>query len=548
MGKGFARILFLTALVAFLFASSMAYACTTILVGKEASADGSVMVTHTCDGWYDNRVRIIPGGTHSESDMVPVYKEICHGTIPNRPLTKVGEIPQVKETYTYFHVAYPFMNEHQVIMGEATWTGRDENYCPNGWMMIEQLQVFALQRAKTAREAIKVMSQLAEKYGYGDGGETLLVIDKNEGWIFDICGPGPLWTRESGKPGAIWVAQRVPDDCITVVANRTRIGTIDWDDKDNFMYSSNIKEFAREMGWWKPGEPFIFHKIYNPEPYGTPYYQQRREWRVLSLLAPSLKLKENAAEMYPPMVKPDKKVSMKDLMKINRDYYEGTRFDLTKGLAAGPFGTPNRYPTPKEVRPEGKKNVDWTRAISMFRCSYSFVAQARSWMPDPVGGVLWFGEDAPHSTVYMPIYAGTKSLPKSITECKRAEFDRDSAYWAFNFVSNWADLKFSYIIEDIKEAQEAYENEFLMYQPIIERKAMDLYSKNPAEARSYLTDYVNDNIDKVVDGWWSLAQRLVGKYCDGYITYPDGKQDAVGYPTWWLETVEFGKEEMEPKE
>jgi len=138
--------------------------------------------------------------------------------------------------------------------------GRDENYCPNGWMMIEQLQVFGLQRAKTAREAIKVMTGLAEKYGYGDGGETLLVIDKNEGWIFDICGPGPLWTPESRKPGAIWVAQRVPDDCITVVANRTRIGTIDWDDKENFMYSSNIKSFAQEMGWWKPGEPFVSTK------------------------------------------------------------------------------------------------------------------------------------------------------------------------------------------------------------------------------------------------------------------------------------------------
>ncbi|MFY9383428.1 MAG: C69 family dipeptidase [Acetomicrobium sp.] len=547
MSKRLARMLAVSILAVFLF-NSMGSACTTILVGKKASVDGSVMVTHTCDGWYDNRVRVIPGGNHPEGEMVPVYKEICHGTRPDLPLVKVGEIPQVKETYTYFHVAYPFMNEHQVIMGEATWTGRDENYCPNGWMMIEQLQVFGLQRAKTAREAIKVMTGLAEKYGYGDGGETLLVIDKNEGWIFDICGPGPLWTPESRKPGAIWVAQRVPDDCITVVANRTRIGTIDWDDKENFVYSSNIKSFAQEMGWWKPGEPFVFHKIYNPEPYGTPYYQQRREWRVLSLLAPSLKLKENAAEMYPLMVKPDKKVSVKDLIKINRDYHEGTRFDLTKGLAAGPFGTPNRYSTPAEVRPEGRKHVDWTRAISMFRCSYSFVAQARSWLPDPLGGVLWFGEDAPHSTVYMPIYAGVTSLPKSITECTRAEFDRDSAYWAFNFVSNWADLKFNYMIQDIKAAQKAFEDEFFMYQPVIEEEAFALYRENPAKAKSYLTEYVNKNINKVVNRWWTLARELVGKYCDGFITYPDGKQESVGYPTWWLETVEFGKEELEPKE
>lgn len=547
MNSKMLKVVTIASLAVFL-AGSVASACTTILVGKKASVDGSAMVTHTCDGWYDNRVRVIPGAAHKEGEMTPVYKEICHGTRPNKPLVKVGEIPQAKETYTYFHVGYPFMNEHQVIMGEDTWSGRDENYCENGWMMIEQLEVFALQRAKTAREAIQIMGALAEKYGYGDGGETLNIVDgKGEAWMFDICGPGPLWTPESGKPGAVWVAQRVPDDCFTVTANRSRIGEIDWNDKENFMYSSNIKEFAKDMGWWKEGEKFVFHKIYNPEPYGTPYYQQRREWRVMSLLAPSLKIAEDAAEMYPLMVKPDKKISVRDLMTVKRDYLEGTRFDLTKGMAAGPFGTPNRYPTPKSVRPEDKQGVDWTRAISMFRCSYSFVAQARSWLPDAIGGVLWFGEDAPHSTVYMPIYAGVTSLPKSITDGKRAEFDRNSAWWAFNFVSNWADLKFSYMIKDIKEAQKAYEDEFFMYQSVVDKEAVALYKESPAKAKTYLTNYTNNSINKVVEGWWNLAWTLVGKYSDGYITSPDGKQQSVGYPTDWLKTVGFGEEESEPK-
>lgn len=546
MNSKMLKALTLASLVVFL-AGTVASACTTILVGKKASTDGSVMVTHTCDGWYDNRVQIIPGGTHKEGEMTPVYKEICHGTRPDKPLVKVGEIPQAKETYTYFHVGYPFMNEHSLIIGEDTWSGRDENYCDKGWFMIEQLEVFALQRAKTAREAIQVMGELAEKYGYGDGGETLTIADKDEAWMFDICGPGPLWTPESGKPGAVWVAQRVPDDCFAMAANRSRIGEIKWDDKDNFMYSKNIKDFAKEMGWWKEGEKFVFHKIYNPEPYGTPYYQQRREWGVMRLLAPSLKLAENAAEMYPLMVKPDKKLSPRDLMAVNRDHYEGTRFDLTKGMAAGPFGNPNRYPTPKSVRPENMKNVDWTRAISIFRCSYSFVAQARDWMPEAVGGVLWFGEDAPHSTVYMPIYAGVTSLPKSVSEGKRAEFDPDSAYWAFNFVSNWADLRYDRMIEDIKAAQKSYEDEFFMMQPQIEEKALALYKESPAKAKEYLTKYTNDTINNVVDGWWKLGWTLVGKYSDGYVTTPDGKQEAPGYPTEWLETVGFGKDEAEPK-
>ncbi len=514
-------------------------ACTTVIVGKDASVDGSVMTSHTCDGSYDARVQVISGSTFEKGAMAPVYKDLCHDGIPGKEKKQVGEIPQVKETYTYFNIAYPFMNEHQVMIGECTFWGRDESYNDAGMMVIEQLEVFGLQRAKTARECIQIMGALAEKYGYGDGGEVLTVIDQNEAWVFEICGPGPFWSPESGEIGAIWAARRVPDGHVTVGANRSRIGEIDLSNPD-YMASENVMSSAQEMGWWNPKEePFRFWKAYNPQPYGADFYQRRREWRALSLLAPSQNFDPNLDpdnEQYPFSIKPDKLVSVQDVMAILRDHYEGTEFDLTKGLAAAPFGNPNRYPTPSSVKPEDLKKADWERAISMFRCSYSFVGQTRSWLPDAIGGVLWFGEDAPHSTCYIPIYSGVTELPESITSGRRDRFDRNSAWWAFDVVSNWADLKYSYMIKDINAVQEEFEGEFFAMQPAIEDAALTMYKQDPSLAIKFLTDYTNNTANKVVDRWWKLADELIYKYNDGYV---DGK--SVGYPTEWLETVEFGK-------
>ena len=263
------RVLVLGAVLCLTMAGA-ALACTSVMVGKKATADGSVLVSYTCDGWYDHRLKVIPGGSHKKGEMVPVYHNICYQTRPGKELKKVGEIPQVEKTYTYFHVGYPIMNEKSVVMGEYTWGGREENECQNAIFMIEQLQVLGLQRGATAREVIRIMGELAEKYGYADGGEALTVGDKDEIWLFEITGPGPLWTPESGKPGAVWAAVRCPDDSYAMGSNRSRIAEIDFDDKDNYMYSSNVKSFAEEQGWWKEGEPFVFHKLYNPEPYGSP--------------------------------------------------------------------------------------------------------------------------------------------------------------------------------------------------------------------------------------------------------------------------------------
>ncbi|HHY46781.1 MAG TPA: peptidase C69 [Firmicutes bacterium] len=501
-------------------AAAAAYACTSVVVGKKASVDGSVMTSHTCDGGYDFRLTIVPGQSHKPGEMRPVYKGGGESPEIAAPLTKVGEIPQVAQTYTYFNIAYPFMNEHQVMMGETTIGGRQELRNPDGWFEIWELQRVALERAKTAREAIQIMGSLAEEYGYGDWGECLTVTDPNEAWVFEIFGAGPL------KKGAVWAAQRVPDDEVFVSANRSRIGEVRLDDPDNFMASKNIFEVAQQLGLWDPSQgPLVVSKVYGPK---QSFYNSRREWRVLSLIAPSLNL-DPWADEYPFSVKPDKKVSVQDVMAILRDHYEGTEFDLTKGLAAGPFGTPNRYAT-------STKLGEWERAISMFRCSYSFVSQSRSWLPNPIGGVVWFGEDAPHSTCYIPLYCGITKVPESFQIGQRNIYDRKSAWWAFNFVSNWADLKYCYMIKDIQAVYNAFESEAFAMQPIIEKAAKELYDKDPSLAVKFLTNYSNDLATRVVDAYWQLADRLIAKYNDGYV---DGK--TVGYPEEWLKAVGFGK-------
>jgi dipeptidase len=536
--RRFSGILFACVLAA--FAASTALACTPLGVGAKASTDGSVIVSHTCDGWYDHRIRIVPGGEHKSGEMVDIYNIMCYDTRPDRPVKKVGEIPQVEKTYTYFHIGYPFMNDQQLMMGEFTWSGRDELATPEGLFYIENLQALGLARAATAREAIKVMGELAEKYGYADGGETLVIGDTKELWVFEICGPG-LWNRESGRPGAHWVARRVPDDQVFVGANRARIGVVDFADTENFMFSTDITKLPEQMGWWKHGTPFHYADIFNPDPYGYPYYQARREWRALNLAAPSQKFDVlGEYDHYPFSVKPDKKLSVRDIMDIYSDHLEGTEYDLTKDAASGPFGNPNRWPTPAAVRPEDRKGMDWERPIAMFRCSYSFVSQSRDWLPNPIGGVLWFGQDAPDTTVYVPIYCGVTELPKPWTTGKRAEFDRESAWWAFNLVNNWANLRWDAMYKVIRAKKAEYEDVFFSLQAQVEEKALELYRKNPAEAVAYLTGYTNDNLNKVEKGWWDFAFHLIGKFYDGGMINEDGKMTSPGYPAEYLKNVGFG--------
>lgn len=533
------RVLLLGAAVG--VAATAAVACTPLGVGPKASVDGSVLVSHTCDGWYDHRIQIIPGGEHKAGEMIDVMVDPCLGTRPDKPLVKTGQIPQAAKTNTYFHIGYPFMNDKQLMMGEFTWSGRDELASPKGLFYIANLEIYGLQRASTAREAIKVMGELAEKYGYADGGETLVIGDPKELWVFEVCGGGLLWTPESGTPGAHWAARRVPDDEVFVGANRARIGELRFDDPDNFMASSRITELAEKMGWWKKGLPFNYAKVFNPEPYGAPFYQSRREWRALSLLAPSKQFPVyDEYTDYPFSIKPDKKLGVKDIMDIYSDHMEGTPYDLTKDAASEPFGNPNRWPVAKEHKPAGREGQDWERPIAIFRCSYSFVSQSRAWLPDPVGGVLWFGEDAPDTTVYVPIYCGVTELPKPWTVGKRHEFDPESAWWAFNLVNNWANLRWDAMYKEIREKKASYEDVFFSKQAETEAKAVELYKKDPAQAVAFLTHYTRSNLDKVERGWWNFAWHLIGTYYDGGQINSKGAMLKPGYPKAYLEKVDFG--------
>lgn len=518
---------------------SQTYSCTSIIVSKGASVDGSVMTTHSCDGPFEMRLNVVPGKTYQEGEMRPVYKGGGLGAEKN-PAYESGKIPEVRKTYSRFDIAYPFMNEKQVAMGETTIGGRRELYNPEGMFDIMSLERIALERASSAREAIKIMGELATKYGYSDGGECLTVCDSQEAWVFEIFGATPL------QIGAVWAARRVPDGDVSVSANRSRIGKLQLDDTENYMASENVISLAEKMGWYEPekSQSFRFNDVYDPIGEGYYRYTRRREWRVLSLLSPQLNLDPEDGDGYPFSVQPAEKVSVQTLMSIHRDYYQGTEYDLTKGIAAGPFDTPNRYNVPSGHLKKG--HIGWERPISYNKCSYSFISQSREWLPDCIGGVAWFGEDDPKTTCYIPFYCGIDTIPESFQNGRKDVFSRDSAWWAFNFLGNWADLKFSYMIKDIRKVYRKIESEFFDLQPVIENTALELYKKSPQRCQQFLTNYSNIMAQKVVDTWWDLADRMVVKYSDGLIN--EGAENIrVGYPEEWLELTGYGEKKIKIK-
>lgn len=523
-------------LLAFL-SSNVNASCSNMNFGKDATVDGSVINIGAQEGWCNPNIVIVHGQTFEPGTMAPVYLNRFYESAPmseDTPIIKVGEIPQVEKTYTYFHSGFPFMNEHQVFISDELLVGRPELANPNGIMDTDQLMVFALQRAKTAREAIMVAGSLAEEYGYCSnygGPESWSVTDPNEAWWFEIFGGGADWTPDSGRPGAVWVAQRVPDDEVSFNFNRSVIGEIDLDNKDYFMGSPNVYSLAEDMGWWDPnsGKPFIWYEVYadgksliggNPDP-----AIELREWRFVSLVAPSLNPDPNQ-ERWPFSIKPDKKLSVHDIMAIQKDVYEGTEFDKTKGLAAGPWGSPDRY------------SMKEPRNISHWSTTYHLLTQARNWLPDPIGGLMWFGWDKAVTSCQMPLYCGITKLPDSFDNQSRElkdsnVFDKKSAFWAFNFVSNWANLNYAHMIEDIREARSYLMDDMFAMQPIIEATAIELYEKDPALAVRFLTDYSVNTANKVVNYWWELGDKLVAKYVDG------GKvgEKSPRYPEWWIEAV-----------
>ena len=536
---------------AMLSSATIAMACTTVAVGKDASVDGSTMISHSVDGWYDERIEIIPGGHHEPGEMVDIYRDPCQDGY--RAVQLVGQIPQVEETYTYVDTGYPFMNEKGVTIGEHTWSGDYAAFynADQALFVIPNLQALGLQRASTARECVEIMGALAEEYGYADGGETLLVGDKDEVWIFEISGPGPLWTKDSGKPGAHWAARRVPDDCIHSGANRSVLREIDFNDPDNYMWSTDITEYPKELGYWKEGEPFNYSIVFDTVEGNIAYTCSGRVWRVYNLLAESKGFaicnEEQALTDLPFAVQPDKKVSLQDIMAVYYDHYEGTPFDMTVGLAAGAWGNPVRYRVNRQVKPEAVQKFDWERSIAIYRCSYSFVSQMRPGLPAEIGTVSWYGCDSPDTTVHVPIYAGATDVPDAWKNSNRWVFDPTCAWWAFNFINNWATLGWNVIYPDIAEHRDAIEAKFFAEQADVDAKALELYNAGDLEGmREYLTGYVCDSMNDVYSQWWAYAMELVGKYNDGQV-YDAEKKTTSGFPytTEYLEGVGYGQSHLQ---
>ena len=484
--------------------------CTSIIVGRLASVDGSTMTSHSCDSNTDRTwINVVPHKKHKKGDMAVVYFQAKRAKGPDHPdrLPK-GKIPQVAETYAYINTAYPVMNEYQLAIGETTFGGKRDLKSDVGVIDCPELYRLVLERAKTAREAIKVADELTKEHGYIDVGECFTFADTKETWHFEILGPG------KGKKGAVWAAQRVPDDQVGVSANASRIRQIDLKDKEKFMASDNVYSLAEEMGWWSPksGKPFEFCYAYA---YRRSLGSRRREWRALSRVAPSLNLDANA-ENFPFTVKPEKKLSVADVLDIFRDAYQDTPYDMTKDLwvldrngkaVKSPLATPFMNRDQMALLKVARE-----RTIACSRATYLQITQSRSWLPDPVGGVVWIGYDNPQTTPHMPFYCGISQMPDSFLVDGRWGYRTDSAWWAFRRVSHLALFRWQDMTQDIMNIWKPIEEKAFAEQSKIDEEAVRLFKQDPAKAKEFLTKYCHDVADNAVKAYWKLGDDLWGKY------------------------------------
>jgi len=525
--------------------------CTVVMVGKKASTDGSVISTHTSDcGVCDWTFRYVRSADHPAGATRKIYYFDQFATDPPRmglrwdalEAKSAGlEIPQVSHTYGYLHGMFGYMNDNQVALGESTIGARPqlENSTTAPKMDITMLTLLAMERARTAREAIQIMGDLAVKYGYGhtDSGEMLSVSDPNEVWVFEIMPVGPLWAPDSGQPGAVWCAQRVPDDHVSVCPNESRIGEIDLNNKDYFMASPNVVSFAVQQRFYDPksGKPFNWKRAYSPSDTSasSSYGSRGRLWRFFDLVAPSQKFSADTPNMDLPFsIKPEKKLSMADVMLILRDKYEGTPYYPGRGLQGGPFENPNLLPYGFEV--DGKR-YNTGRPIGVNRAEYVTVTQARDWLPNPIGGIVWIGFGSQDTHALMPFYAGVTKIPPSFEIGDHWEFDRRSARWAFDYVDFHTQVVYSHAIKDVRRAQDTWEKGAFDRTPTIDAQALELHKKSPEQARQFLTDYCNNNANLVVNAWWELGDRLMVKFMHLWqYDMQERKRTPLEYPEWWL--------------
>ena len=503
--------------------SDYSESCTSIVVGKLASIDGSVMTAHTCDSNYRTWVEFFQRVKYEQSATEPVYWGALHTEEPWDPrnVTEKGRIPAVAETFAYMSTAYPCLNEKQLGIGETTINGRRELVNQDGLFLIEELQRIVLQRCSTSRDAVQLIGKLVAEYGYGDNGECLTIADKKEVWYLEIHGSGP------GKPAAIWVAQRIPDEHVGVSANIPRIGKVNFNDPNNFMYSADIRERTKALGFWDGKEDFVFHKVANGR---KPF--SYREYFVLNAVAPSLNLKYDSEEL-PFSVKPDKKVDVREVLALYRQTYEGTEFDQTKDLvvpvtrrnrdgseyvedvkAVSAFMSANTRALLNYLKPESAPSI---RTIAVIQCSYSQIIQLRDWLPDEVGGVAYFSFDNPAQSPRIPIYSGTLNLPQSFLVCGQNRYREDAAIWAFRETNRIATIHWDRTRKVMEPEIMKFENKMFEEAPVLEKRAADLIKAGKTqEAKELLTNHTHNFASMTMQRWkemkaifWTMFSRAM---------------------------------------
>ena len=522
--------------------------CTNFLITKGASTDGSTMITYAADSHtLYGELYFQPAMDHPAGAMRDIY-EWDTGKF-------LGKIPQPAHTYSVIGN----MNEFQVAIGETTYGGRGELGSQKGAIMdYGSLIYVALQRSKTVREAIDVMTSLVKEFGYASSGESFSIADPNEVWILELIGKG------EGEKGAVWVAVKIPDGYISGHANQARITTFPLNDKDNCVYAEDVITFARGKGWFKgEDKDFSFSDVYAPVDFSAARFCDARVWAGFNKVASGMDKYNDyakgivnhagtnnfATNRMPLWVKPDKKLTVKDVMAMMRDHYENTELDMNHDLGAGPFGLPYRW----RAMTWKVDSVEYCheRAISTQQTGFSFVTQSRSWLPNPIGGILWFGVDDTYSTCYTPMYCGINEIP----ECFRVgngdmlTYSETSAFWTFNLVTNLTYIRYVDMIKDVQKVQSRLENKYVSFVPLIDKAAETLYKTDKAEAQKFITEYSVNEANNMTTEWKKLSQYLLVKYMDGNIKREkDGQFERTetgmapspifaGYPEWWLKAI-----------
>ncbi|MBR3960056.1 MAG: C69 family dipeptidase [Bacteroidales bacterium] len=500
--------------------------CTSIMVGKRASTDGSVITSHTCDGRYRTWMTIEPAQDYRQGSLHTVRKGTMHTSFRDDTtgVRVAGTIPQVSHTYAYLNTAYPCLNEKQLAIGETTFGGPDTLQNEAGMFMIEELERVALMRCDNAREAIRLIGDLIKTYGYGDGGECITIADKNEVWQMEILGEGP------DRIGGVWAAQRIPDDHVGVSANIPRIGKLQRGNKEYFMCSDNIEQVAKRYGLWDGEGEFVFWKAFNAS-YANGKNFREREFFILNSLAPSLELSMDMEEL-PFSVRPDQNVDVSDVMQLLRSTYEGTEMDMCRNLKtvvqrrqkdgtvvsdtivspiANPWMGGNMQGTLNMLKPGA---VDFKRTVSVAWCSYSFVAQLRDWLPDEVGGVCWMAVDNPGQSPRVPIFCGTSRLPKAYDVCGQKKYNDNAVLWQYRKANKLATVAWQRTKDEMMKVVLESERKAIAGLKELEREIKTLKGREDEDfdPSRQIANLLNDYTYRVYDNTTYEWKKLENKY------------------------------------